>query len=140
MAQGFNPTHGCEPGGPTFSQGVVQPEGRVVHITGQVAWDENRAVVGPGDARAQMVKCIENIKTVLEMAGGTLDDLVSMTIYFVNRDDLPAIGETRVEHLSLGVGKAPVSIFIQVSGLVDPALLVELVPIAVIPHHRFRDP
>ena len=87
-----------------------------------------------------MVKCIENIRTVLEKVGGTLDDLVSMTIYFVNRDDLPAIGETRVKHLSLGVGKAPVSIFIQAPGLVDPALLVELVPIAVVPHDRFIEP
>jgi enamine deaminase RidA (YjgF/YER057c/UK114 family) len=138
MAQGFNPPHGCEPGGPTFSQGVVQHEGRVVYITGQVAWDENNEVIGPGDARAQMVKCMENIKTVLEVVGGTLDDIVSFTIYFVNRDDLPAIGEARAEHLSFAVGRAPVSIFIQVTGLVDPALLVELVPIAVYPSRTIR--
>jgi hypothetical protein len=34
----------------------------------------------------------------------------------------------------------PVSILIQVAGLVVPELLVELVPIAVVPHDRFRRP
>ena len=140
MARGFNPTHGCEPGGPTFSQGVVQHEGRILHVTGQVAWDEHRRVIGPGDAGAQMAKCVENIETVLAVVGGRLEDIVSMTIYFVNRDDLPAIRAAREKHLSFPVGQAPVSILIQVSGLVDPALLVELVPIAVIPHACYRPP
>lgn len=35
---------------------------------------------------------------------------------------------------------APASILIQTPGLVHPALLVELVPVAVIPHDRYREP
>ena len=61
-----------------------------------------------------------------------------MTIYFLNREDLPTIQRVRADKLSPET--APASILIQVPGLVVPDLLVELVPIAVIPHERFKDP
>ena len=123
-----------------FSQGVVQPEGRVVHITGQVAWDENNAVVGGGDVRAQMTQCVDNLETVLAVVGGKLEDIVSLTIYFTDRDDMPGISEIRHERLTFADGKAPISIYIQIAGLVLPEFKVEIVPIAVIPHDRFIEP
>jgi len=138
MAEGFNPQGMWGPNGRAFSQGVIAPEGRTVHITGQVAWDEHSKVVGPGDVRAQFEKCIDNTKIVLAAVGGTLDDIVSMTVYFLRSEDLPAIQEVRARHFRIGT--APASILIQVPGLVIPEFLVELVPVAVIPHERFRRP
>lgn len=135
MARRFNPDGIWAPGGRAFSQGVVQPEGRVVHVTGQVAWDENSAVVGVGDAGAQLDKCLDNVRVILAEVGGTLADIVSMTIYFVDRDDLPAIQQVRSRHFPAET--APVSILIQAAGLVSPELLVEVVPIAVVPPERF---
>jgi enamine deaminase RidA (YjgF/YER057c/UK114 family) len=138
MRECFNPNGMWAPNGRAFSQGVVQGEGRVLHITGQVAWDADSKVVGIGDARVQLEKSIENTSRVLAEVGGTLDDIVSMTIYFLNRSDLPAIQEVRAKHFKYG--SAPASILIQVPGLVIPELLIELVPIAVIPHERFHRP
>lgn len=138
MADGFNPKGMWAPNGRAFSQGVIQGEGRVLHITGQVAWDAENNVVGVGDVRAQLEKCIENTTRVLTEIGGTLDDIVSMTLYFLNRSDLPAIQEVRAKHFKYGT--APASILIQVPGLVVPELLIELVPIAVIPDERFHRP
>jgi len=123
-----------------FSQGVVQPEGRVVHITGQVAWDENNEVVGAGDVRAQMTQCVDNLERVLELVGGKLEDIVSLTIYFTDRDDIDGIRDIREGRLTFPDGKAPVSIFIQIAGLVLPEFKVEIVPIAVIPLDRFVEP
>lgn len=126
------------PNGRAFSQGVVAGDGETVHITGQVAWDEHDNVVGAGDAEAQMEQAVDNVRTVLAAVGGTLADIVSMTIYFLDRADLPAIQRVRARHFALDT--APASILIQVPGLVIPELLVELVPIAVVPHERFRRP
>ena len=138
MADGFNPQGIWQPNGRAFSQGVIQGPGEVVHVTGQVAWDEHDQVVGAGDAEAQMEQCIRNVRTVLGEVGGVLDDIVSMTIYFVNRDDLPAVQRVRSRYFTAGT--APASIVIHAAGLVLPEFLVELVPVAVVPHDRFRRP
>jgi enamine deaminase RidA (YjgF/YER057c/UK114 family) len=138
MADGFNPKGIWAPAGRAFSQGVIQGSGEVIHITGQVAWDEHSNVVGIGDAEAQAEKAIENIRVILGAVGGRLTDIVSMTIYFLNRDDIAAIQRARSRHFDQD--SAPVSVLIQVSGLVAPELLVELVPIAVVPHDRFTQP
>jgi enamine deaminase RidA (YjgF/YER057c/UK114 family) len=138
MAEGFSPGGVWQPHGRAFSQGVIQGPGEVVHVTGQVAWDEHDRVVGDGDAEAQMEQCIRNVRTVLAEVGGVLDDIVSMTVYFVDRADLPAIQRVRSRYFTAGT--APASILIQAAGLVIPELRVELVPIAVVPHHRFRRP
>jgi enamine deaminase RidA (YjgF/YER057c/UK114 family) len=135
MADGFNPPGMWQPNGRAFSQGVVQGEGVTVHVTGQVAWDEHDRVVGVGDAEAQMEKALDNIRAVLGHVGGTLEDVVSMTIYFLDRADLPAIQRVRARHFPART--APASVLIQVPGLVLPELLVELVPVAVVPHNRF---
>ena len=138
MAYGFNPPGIWGPNGRAFSQGVIAGEGVTLYITGQVAWDADSKVVGPGDAAAQLRKSIENTQVILEAAGGTLEDIVSMTIYFLDRAHLPAIQEVRREFFD--PEGAPASILIQVSGLVIPELLVEVVPIALIPHKRFKRP
>ncbi len=141
MAEGFNPPGLWGPTGPGFSyfsQGFVQPEGRVVHVTGQVAWDAERNIVGPGDIRAQFACCLAHVETILDAVGGRLEDVVSMTTYFIDRADLPALQEERAKHFKAPI--APASILIQVAGLVDPAMRVELAPIAVVPHHRFVEP
>jgi enamine deaminase RidA (YjgF/YER057c/UK114 family) len=138
VADGFNPDGIWRPAGRAFSQGVVQGPGEVIHVTGQVAWDAHSNVVGPGDAEAQMEHSIENVRTILGAVGGRLEDIVSMTIYFLRREDLPAIQRVRSRHFDAAT--APVSVLIQVPGLVSPELLVELVPIAVVPPERFRRP
>jgi enamine deaminase RidA (YjgF/YER057c/UK114 family) len=138
MAIGFNPPGIWAPRGRAFSQGIVAPTGHTVHVTGQVAWDAESNVVGPGDVRAQMIKSIENVEAILREVGGRLDDIVSMTIYFLDRAHLPIIQEVRARYFKAET--APVSILIQVSGLVIPELLIELVPIAVVPPNRYRAP
>lgn len=138
MTDRFNPAGMWQPNGRAFSQGVVQGEGVVVHVTGQVAWDQHDDVVGVGDVEAQMEKAVGNVRTVLAEVGGTLSDIVSMTIYFLDRADLPAIQRVRSRHFDAAT--APASVLIQVPGLVLPEFLVELVPIAVVPHGRFVRP
>ncbi len=126
------------PRGRGFSMGVVQPEGRVIHFTGQVAWDENEQIVGQGDVAEQTRQCFRNIERVLAAVGGTLDDLVSVTTYFTDRSQLPLIQQVRAEFLD--ENNAPASTSIMVAGLGHEDFLVELAPIAVVPDTRFTTP
>lgn len=141
VANGFSPADmwGAEQA-EWFSQGIVQPEGHVLHVTGQVAWDRDHNIVGLGDAGAQTRKCVENIEHVLDSFGGRLEDIVSLSFFFINREDMPAIRDVRGELLTFPAGRAPISVLIQVSGLVLPEFLIEIAPVAVIPPARFRDP
>lgn len=138
MTDRFNPAGMWQPNGRAFSQGVAHSDGVVVHVTGQVAWDAHDNVVGVGDIEAQLEKAVENVRTVLTEVGGTLSDVVSMTIYFLDRDHLPVIQRVRSRHFDADT--APASVLIQVPGLVLPEFLVELVPVAVVPHDRFVRP
>lgn len=138
MTTRFNPPTGWPQSGRAFNHGVVEPEGRVLHVTGQVAWDSEGNLVGENNCEVQIRQCFENIEHILAAVGGRLEDIVSLTIYFLNRTDLPIIQQVRAERFSSET--APASILIQTPGLVIPELLVELVPIAVIPFERYKEP
>ena len=136
MPKGFEVSNVWRAQGRGFQMGVVQPDGDVVHLTGQVAWDENEQIVGVGNIEVQTRCCFENIRKLLNSVGGELSDIVSITTYFTNRDQLPAIQKIRTEYLPIEY--APVSTSIMVAGLGHKDFLVELTPIAVIPFDRFH--
>ena len=121
-----------------MNQAVVEPEGKRLHLTGQVAWDVTGRAMHPGDAGAQTHAALDNIEKVLAAAGGTLDDIVSLTTYYVNPEDKPAITAARAARLKKAFG--PAATGIQVAGLWASDLLVELTVIAVVPHARFVAP
>jgi enamine deaminase RidA (YjgF/YER057c/UK114 family) len=114
-----------------FSQAVVEPEGRRVHLTGQVGWDKNSNIVGVGDAKLQTECAIDNIKKILSEIGGSLSDVMSVTMYYVRDEDLPDIQEVRSRRFPKSHG--PAATGVKVAGLVHPDLLVELTTVAVIP-------
>ena len=126
------------PRGRGFSMGVVQPEGRVIHFTGQVAWDENEQIVGKDDVAEQTRQCFRNIERVLAAVGGRLEDLAAVTTYYTDRSQLPLIQQVRGEFLE--AENAPASTSIMVAGLGHEDFLVELAPIAVVPADRFVAP
>ncbi len=121
-----------------FQMGVVQPDGIVVHLTGQVAWTSDEEILGIGDVEVQTRQIFDNISGLLEKVGGTLADIVSITTYFTDRAQLPLIQKVRTEFLMNE--NAPVSTSVMVEGLGHKDFLVELTPIAVIPKERFIHP
>lgn len=134
----YNPPTGWPQLGRPFHHGVIAPEGKTLHMTGQVAWDAHANVIGMGDCEAQARQCFDNVESILKAVGGRLDDIVSLTVFYIDPDDMPVIQKVRAERLALEHG--PVSILIQAAGLIAPDLLVEIAPIAVIPAERFHEP
>lgn len=119
------------------SMGLVVGEGRQVLLSGQVAWDENRHIVGIGDMRAQTQQTFRNIQATLAGVGGEMDDVVSIVTYVTTPRDLKTIHEVRTEFFSQPF---PVSTLVQVAALVDADLLIEITATAVIPEDRYRPP
>jgi len=136
MPLGFEAEDVWKSNGRGFQMGAIQPEGIVVHLTGQVAWDADERIVGRGDIEAQARQCFENIRLLLEQVGGRLSDVVSITTYFTDRSQLAAIQKVRTEFFL--DGDAPVSTSVMVAGLGHEDFLVELTPIAAVPRDRFK--
>ena len=138
MRRGFNPAGVWGPRGRGFSMGLAHDAGVMVHLTGQVAWDADEQIIGHGDVTRQTEACFENIRTVLEEVGGTLEDIVSITTWFLDRGDLAAIQKVRSKYLDFP--NPPVSSSIMVAGLGHEDFLVELTPVAVVPFERYVEP
>ncbi len=72
--------------------------GDFVYVSGQVPVVDG-AVVG-SDVREQTDQVIENIKSVLEMAGCSLSDVIKTHVYLTNRDDFAAFNEAYGKHFA----------------------------------------
>ena len=103
--------------------------GRLVYVSGQVAWDASGNLVGKGDVGAQARQVFRNLRQVLQAAGGDLGSLMKMTTYITRIEDRPAVAEARGEVFD---GEVPASTLIVVKSLFHPDFLVEIEGVAVV--------
>jgi enamine deaminase RidA (YjgF/YER057c/UK114 family) len=101
----------------------------LVFISGQVASDECGRVIGAGNARLQAEAVFANLNTVLQAAGGSLKNLVSVVIYLTDIADFAAVSEVRNRVFT---DPPPSSTLVEVSRLAIAEHLVEISGIAVI--------
>lgn len=107
---------------------IAQP-GRMVFVAGQTASDPQGNVVGIGDVRAQTRYIIEKIQRAVEAAGGTINDVVAMSVFTTDVRYHRDINEIRREVLG---SNFPTSTMVQVVALARPELLLEINATAVI--------
>ena len=136
MADAFDAPGTVKPFG-IFSSAAWQPEGKVLHIAGQVAQDAAGTLVGKDDIRTQTRQVLENIRTVLAAAGGTLDDVARVTVYVTDMSGLAQIHEVRGQYFRRPY---PASTLVEVKRLVKPDYLIEIDAVAVIPADRVKRP
>ena len=104
--------------------------GGVVYLRGQIGQDlDTRESVGIGDVEAQTEKAMANIRVLLEEAGGTLEDIVKVTIYLIDPRYRETVYRTMGRWLK---GVFPVSTGLVVSALARPEWLVEIDATAVL--------
>lgn len=74
-----------------YSQAVKA--GQLLFISGQIPLDPATGEVVQGDAAAQTERVLQNIRSILDDSGATLQDVVKTTIFLADMDDFAAVNE-----------------------------------------------
>jgi len=97
--------------------------GRHVHVAGTTATDEDGQVLGEGDAYAQTVQCFKNVERALREAGASFRDVVRTRMYVTDISRWEDVGRA---HGEVFRDIRPAATMVEVSRLVDSAMLVEI--------------
>ena len=116
------------PKGP-YSQAIKATGETLLFISGQTPLDSRGRLVGKGDPSAQTRQVIENLSSILETAGGKLDDIVKTTVYITDLDHFQSISAVRKGYFKMPY---PASTLLVVKSLYRKDILVEIDAIAVL--------
>jgi 2-iminobutanoate/2-iminopropanoate deaminase len=113
-----------------FSPAVIAQGGKTVWLAGQTATEDfnHKSIAGDFDAQTRTVFAL--LDQTLKRAGGSLRNMVSMTV-FIND---PRHGDRFIElrHEMFPDGKYPASALITVSNFARPGILIEIQGVGVI--------
>jgi len=103
--------------------------GPFIAVTGSAAVGPDGNLVGEGDAYAQACRCIEVIQEALEAVGARLQDVVRTRMYVTDIERWAEVGRAHQEAFG---DVMPATTMVEVSRLIDPAMLVEIEADAII--------
>jgi enamine deaminase RidA (YjgF/YER057c/UK114 family) len=103
--------------------------GDLVVVAGTTAAAEGVGAVGGDDPAAQTREALRRIAEALDQAGARISDVVRTRIYVTDIDDWAEVGRV---HGEVFADVRPAATMVEVSRLIDPALLVEIEVDAVV--------
>lgn len=112
-----------------FSPAVITQGGTVIWVAGHGATHDDSDRSLAGDFDAQVHQSFKNLSRTLEQAGGTLQDIVTMTVFIGDSRHGDRFIELRKQYFPNGF---PASALITCAGFAKPEMMVEIQPIAVI--------
>ena len=125
--KGLFPTEGFG-----FTHVVTSAPGKTIHVSGQVAWNAERKLVGGNDLGAQAAQALANLRTALEAAGATPRDVAFVRVFVVNyKPEHAGVLSPLLARFFAG-GPPPGSTWLGVQSLANPAFLIEIEATAVI--------
>jgi 2-iminobutanoate/2-iminopropanoate deaminase len=108
----------------TFTQAVrVEAGTGLLFVSGLTARDNDGAIQGAGDVAAQTDLILTQLGHIAGAAGASLDDVVKVTVFVRDSRYMPAVREVKQKHFR---EPGPASTTVEVSGLFDPAQLIEI--------------
>src|SRR4051812_39022666 len=116
---------------PGYSQVVEVSAGRLVFIAGQTALDRDGHLVGNKDFAAQAGQVFENLAIALRASRCTAANLVKLTVFLTDMDNLAGYREARNRFFaSVTPPAAPAVTLVEVSKLYGPDFLIEVEAVA----------
>ncbi len=103
--------------------------GNTIYVAGQLPYDKDGNLVGVGDIRAQTRRVLGNVRKVVEAGGGTMDQVVKVTVFVTDVRYREAYAEVRSEFFG---PNPPASTLVQIANLALPDALIEIEAVAVI--------
>jgi 2-iminobutanoate/2-iminopropanoate deaminase len=114
-----------------FSQAIaIEAKGKLVFISGMTSRRADGTIAGIGDIEAQTRQVCENLKSAVEAAGGTMDDICRVDVYVRNMEHFDRIHKMRREYFK---SPPPASTMVEVTKMTSPDYLIEINAIALIP-------
>lgn len=101
----------------------------LIFLSGQLSRNGEGEVVGIGDMAEQTRQVIRNMQTILQDAGGSLEDIVSIVVYTTDIRQFNEIVAARMEFFNKNL---PTSTIVEVAHLADPRFLIEFQAIAAL--------
>ena len=116
-----------------FSHGVLVTGGRLLFLAGQTGSNAGGQITAPGDLVAQYEQTLRNLQTVVEAAGGKMQDITKLNIFIRDRDDyLAHLKPLGIVHRSFFGAYYPAMALFEVSRFFQNETLVEIEGFAVI--------
>ena len=112
-----------------FSPAVITSGGQVVWIAGHTGTSTADGTALIGNFDEQVRQTFRNIKSTLSRAGGSLSDIVTMTVFILDVRHGDRFVEIRREIFTRDF---PASTLVTVAGFARPEIMVEITPVAVI--------
>lgn len=100
-----------------------------VFVTGCTAIDADGKVVGAGDPRAQAAQTLKNVEKALHGVGAKLEDVVRTRMFVTDISQWEAVGRAHGEVFGTIM---PATTMVEVKGLIDPAMMVEIEADAIV--------
>ena len=107
----------------TYSQAIRT--GNLVFLSGQIPLDPSTMEIVDGDFEARARRVFDNLRAVAEAAGGSLDQIVKLTIYLTDLDNFAAVNATMADYFqepyparaALGVASLPKGADVEAEGI-----------------------
>jgi enamine deaminase RidA (YjgF/YER057c/UK114 family) len=127
----INPDSLAKPVG--YANGVLTRGGQILFLAGQMGMDATGKIENPFDLIEQFQKTLQNIKTIVNEAGGELTDIVRMTIYVTDKRAYHAQRDRIGEVYRVYFGRYfPAMTLLEVKSLYDANAMIEIEATAVL--------
>ncbi len=107
----------------TYSQAVKVSN--TVYLSGQIALDPDTMKLQDGNIEAQIEQVLANLSAVCAASGGSLRDLVKLTVYLTDLGHFPLVNQAMARHFdepyparaAIGVRALPMGAAVEIDGI-----------------------
>ncbi|MFQ5993575.1 MAG: RidA family protein [Acidiferrobacterales bacterium] len=109
----------------TYSQAIRI--GSTVYLSGQIPLDPETMEIVQGDMRAQIARVFDNLKAVAKAGGGTLADVVKLTVFLTDLSHFALVNEVMASYFNepfparaaIGVAALPKGVAVEMDAIME---------------------